>query len=64
MEAPERGHAGDHGEALRNTDPEIHQERKARGLVLARLEIELIDPEQDRAAPRSARETTTQGLNR
>ncbi len=43
-------HARDHGEALRNTNPEVHQQGEARGVILARLEIELIDTEKDRAA--------------
>ncbi len=43
-------YAGDHRDALRDADPQIHHQRIARGVVLMRLEIELIDPQEDRAA--------------
>ena len=42
--------AGNHGQALREADPQIHHQRKFGGVVLVRMEIELIDPHQDRAA--------------
>ncbi|MEY9797158.1 hypothetical protein ABH984_005173 [Bradyrhizobium ottawaense] len=50
MLAPGTRHARDHRHALRDADIEIHQQRKPRGVMLARLEIELVDPEQDGAA--------------
>ncbi|MGY3354268.1 hypothetical protein ACVWZK_000931 [Bradyrhizobium sp. GM0.4] len=43
-------HARDHRQTLRDTDVKIHQQRKPGGVMLARLEIELVDPEQDGAA--------------
>src|SRR5262249_50247228 len=54
-------YAGDHGEALRNADPEIGEEREARRIMLMRLVVDLGDPEQDRAAD-DQRETDDPGI--
>ena len=51
---PRARHARDHGQALRDPDDEIHRQRERGGVVMPRLEVELIDPDQDRAARRSA----------
>ena len=61
MVAPERDTPGHHGEALRNADDEIHRQREPGGLVVARLEIEPIDPQQHRAA-RDQREAHDPGI--
>jgi len=50
MLAPERETPGNHRKALRESDREIHRQRKRSGIVLVRIEIELIDPQQNRAA--------------
>jgi hypothetical protein len=50
MLAPDRETPGNHRQALRESDPEIHRQRKCRGIVFVRLEVELIDPQQDGAA--------------
>ena len=50
MVAPERDTPGIMARALANADDEIHRQRVVGGVVIARLEIELVDPQQHRAA--------------
>ncbi len=39
-----------HGQALCQPDDEIHRQGKARGIMIAGVQVHLIDPQQDRAA--------------
>ena len=63
MVAPGARDAGDHRHALRQPDDQIHRQREARRVVIARLEIEPVDPKQNRRRRRSAMTHTIQGLN-
>ena len=41
---------GDHGDALDDSNAEIHQQRKAGRFVVTRLQIQTVDPQQDETA--------------
>ena len=48
--APARDTPRHHGEALHRADPQIHWQREFGGVVIARFELEAVDPQQHEAA--------------